>query len=243
MLVCLSIPGSDIVQPRLYGHEAKEKEESQQSRRPVVSIITRSSRQPQETAMLKPSKIRGSVDALLINRDRRKSLATERVDHVEVGYEGFKGDAHGGLTRPACSRVKLQYAEGTEIRNTRQISILSAEELGQIASNMQIERLEPEWVGANLLLSGIPALSLLPPSTRLIFGEGVSLVVDMENGPCKYPGEIIDQTFPGYGNRFPQAARHLRGVTAWVEKEGSIAVGETVSVHLPVQPPYPHTDG
>ena len=189
--------------------------------------------------MLKPSKIRGCVDAILINRDRNKSLASERVESVEVSYAGFKGEAHSGLTRPACSRVKLQYDQGTEIRNTRQITILSSEELAQIANNMEIERLEPEWVGANLLLSGIPALSLLPPSTRLIFDAGVSIVVDMENGPCKYPGEVIDEYFSGSGKRFPKAAQHLRGVTAWIEKEGIISSGEMVSVHLPIQPPYP----
>ena len=175
--------------------------------------------------MLKPSKIRGCVDAILINRDRDKSLASERVENIEVSYEGFKGEAHGGLTRPACVRVKLQYDQGTEIRNTRQISILSSEELVQVANNMEIKRVEPEWVGANLVLSGIPALSLLPPSTRLIFDGGVSIVVDMENGPCKYPGEVIDEYFPGYGKRFPKAAQHLRGVTAWVEKEGNISLG------------------
>ncbi|MDJ0957558.1 MAG: hypothetical protein QNI91_11890 [Arenicellales bacterium] len=189
--------------------------------------------------MLKPSKIRGCVDAILINRDRDKSLASERVESIEVNYEGFKGEAHSGLTRPACARVKLQYDQGTEIRNTRQISILSSEELVQVANNMEIKRVEPEWVGANLVLSGIPALSLLPPSTRLIFDGGVSIVVDMENGPCKYPGEVIDEYFPGYGKRFPKAAQHLRGVTAWVEKEGNISLDETVSVHLPIQPSYP----
>ena len=189
--------------------------------------------------MLKPSKIRGCVDAILINRDRHKSLASEQVESIEVSYEGFKGEAHSGLTRPTCSRVKMQYERGTEIRNTRQISILSSEELVQVANNMEIERVEPEWVGANLLLSGIPALSLLPPSTRLIFDNGVSIVVDMENGPCKYPGEVIDEYFPGYGKRFPKAAQHLRGITAWVEKEGIISSGELVSVHFPIQPPYP----
>ena len=189
--------------------------------------------------MLKPSKIRGCVDAILINRDRNKSLASERVESVEVSYAGFKGEAHSGLTRPACSRVKLQYDRGTDIRNTRQITVLSSEELNQIANNMEIERVEPEWVGANLLLSGIPTLSLLPPSTRLIFDSGVSIVVDMENGPCKYPGEVIDEYFPGYGKRFPKAAQNLRGLTGWVEKEGNISSGEMVSVHLPIQPAYP----
>lgn len=197
-------------------------------------------RNEEKTNMLKPVKPIGRVEAVLVNGDRDTSLASARVESVKVSYAGFEGEAHGGLTRPSCSRVKLQYPPGTEIRNTRQVTILSQEELDEIAARMGISHLAPEWVGANLLISGIPRLTLLPPSSRLLFGGGASLVVDMENGPCKFPGEIIDRTFPGSGKKFPKAARHLRGVTAWVERQGLISVGDEVSVHVPVQPVHPH---
>lgn len=189
--------------------------------------------------MLKPVKPSGRVTTVLINSDRDTSLVSGPVDHVKVRYSGFEGEAHGGLTRASCSRVKLQYEPGTEIRNTRQISILSEEELRQVAENMEVDRLEPEWVGANLLISGIPHLTLIPPSSRLLFSGGVSLVVDMENGPCKYPGEIIEEHYPGRGKLFPKAAYHLRGVTAWVEREGIISTGDEVILHVPVQPAHP----
>ena len=185
-------------------------------------------------------KLSGTVERILVNGQRATSLASSALDQVSVGYDGFAGEDHGGLTRPSCSRVKLQYAEGTEIRNTRQITAVSVEELQKIADAMGVDRLEPEWVGANLLLSGIPDLTLLPPSTRLIFEHGVSLVVDMENGPCKFPGEIIDQYHPGRGHLFPKAAQHLRGILAWVEKTGTLTTGESVLPHLPRQPVYPH---
>jgi len=193
--------------------------------------------------MLKPAKPRGRVVAVLINRDRDSSLASTRLQSVSVCYSGFEGEAHGGLTRKSCSRVKLQYEPGTEIRNTRQISILSEEELRQIARSMEIGHLEPEWIGANLLITGIPELTLLPPSSRLLFSGGVSIVVDMENGPCKFPGEIIDEHFPGCGRRFAKAAQHLRGVTGWVECEGVLSVGDEVSLHIPVQPRHPRYTG
>jgi len=189
--------------------------------------------------MLKPVKPRGRVAAVLVNTDLDKSLVSRRVHSVNVTWSGFEGEAHGGLTRASCSRVKLQYEPGTEIRNTRQVSILSEEELRQIAKTMAVDHLEPEWVGANLLLSGIAHLTLLPPSSRLQFSGGASLVVDMENGPCKYPGEIIEAHYPGRGKLFPKAALHLRGVTAWVEREGTIAEDDEVTVHVPVQPPHP----
>ena len=189
--------------------------------------------------MLVKSKMSGKVEAVLVNSTLNDSLQSAPIESVNVSYAGFEGEDHGGLTRPSCVRVKHQYAIGTEIRNTRQISMLSLEELEQIAKNMGISHVLPDWVGANLVLSGIPHLTLLPPSTRLIFSGGCSMVVDMMNEPCKFPGQIIDQHFPGQGSAFPKAAQHLRGVTGWIEKTGRLTVGESVAVHLPIQPRYP----
>jgi len=107
-----------------------------------------------------------------------------------------------------------------------------------IARAMGLESLKPEWLGANILLAGIPDFTLVPPSSRLIFSGGASLVVDMENEPCKGPGEIIEQNHPGYGKHFAKSALGLRGVTAWVEKEGTISEGDTLSLHIPPQRLY-----
>jgi MOSC domain-containing protein YiiM len=190
--------------------------------------------------MLVPSKLRGRVEVLLVNNDRTKGLSSQRVDQIDASYAGFAGEAHSGLTRPSCVRVKQQYEQGTEIRNTRQITILSTEEISQIAENMGIDKLRPEWIGANLVLSGIPSLTLLPPSTRLIFESGVSIVVDMENGPCSDSGASIDKHQPGYGDRFSRAAADLRGVTSWVERQGSLAVGMECRLHIPIQRAWPN---
>ena len=164
-----------------------------------------------------------------------ESIARERVT---LTYDGFEGEAHGGMTRLSCSRVKMQYPRGTEIRNARQISILGQEELDAIAADMGLDRIAPEWVGANLVLEGIPLLTQLPPSSRLIFEGGASLVVDMENGPCRYAAEQIDVHRPGAGLNFVQIASGRRGVTAWVEKIGEIALGETCRLHIPPQRLY-----
>ena len=48
------------------------------------------------------------------------------VDRMELDFEGPLGEAHRGYTRASCSRVTGQFAKGTEIANTRQLSILSA---------------------------------------------------------------------------------------------------------------------
>ncbi len=36
------------------------------------------------------------------------------------------------------------------------------------------------------------------------------------------------------------AGRQRRGVTAWVEREGVLSLGETLRLHIPVQPAWPH---
>ena len=173
------------------------------------------------------------VEAILVNSTPDEDLSSGRVDSVNVSYEGFEGESHSGLTRASCVRVRHQYSQGTEIRNTRQVSILSVEDLAEIAANMGVSDLQPEWVGANLLLSGIPDFSGIPPSTRLIFDSGASLVIDLENSPCKYPGEIIERHHPGFGAKFAKAAVGRRGVTAWVEREGRIETGDAIRVYVP----------
>jgi hypothetical protein len=189
--------------------------------------------------MLRPlKKLDVRTEAILVNATPNEDLSSSRIESVDITYAGFEGESHSGLVRASCVRVRGQYAEGTEIRNTRQISIVSVEELALIADSMGIDTLEPEWVGANLLVSGIPDFSKIPPSTRIIFASGASLVVDLENSPCKYPGEIIERHHPGKGNLFPKAAYGRRGVTAWVEREGYITTGEAIKVHIPPQHTY-----
>lgn len=189
-------------------------------------------------AILRPTKIEGKVHTVLINGTPDKDITTTRVGSVNVSYAGFDGDWHTGLTRASCVRVRRQYPEGTEIRNTRQISIVSLEDLKAISRAMGVPALEPEWLGANILLSGIPDFTLVPPSSRLIFSGGTSLVVDMENEPCKYPAEIIEQHFPRVGDIFVKSALNRRGVTAWVEREGTISESDTISLHVPPQRIY-----
>lgn len=189
-------------------------------------------------AMLRPLKLNARAEAILVNTSLDIDLSSERIPSTTVTYAGFEGEAHSGLTRSSCVRVRRQYAEGTEIRNVRQISIISVEDMKIVAKTMGVDRLEPEWLGANLLVSGIPEFTTMPPSTRLIFESGASLVVDMENGPCQFPGQIIEQYHPGKGALFPKACMGRRGVTAWAEREGHITAGEAITVHIPPQRIY-----
>ena len=192
-------------------------------------------------AILNPTELVGTVTFLGVVRDRKASLCSEPLDAVDALWEGFDGECHGGLTRPSCTRVRAQYPQkGTEIRNTRQISILSAEELEAIAAELGLDALAPEWVGASLVLRGIPDFTTVPPASRLVFEGGVVVTVDMENAPCRFPAEEIERHHPGHGKGFPKAARGRRGVTGWVERPGRIALGEAVRLHIPPQRIYAH---
>ncbi len=187
---------------------------------------------------LKPTDYEGRITWIGRVTDREATLAAEALQRAEIGYAGIAGEEHAGLTRASCSRVVAQYPKGTEIRNVRQLSILSVEELAEIAEIMGVSRIEPAWVGASLVVEGIPDLSHVPPSARLQGPDGAALVVDMENRPCHLPARVIDEHAAGVGRRFKQAAEGRRGVTAWVEREGVLRVGDMLRLHIPDQPAW-----
>ncbi|WP_322889874.1 MULTISPECIES: MOSC domain-containing protein [unclassified Yoonia] len=184
---------------------------------------------------LKKTEIIGEVVWLGLVPDREAALTSVAVQEAQLTYAGIPGEAHGGLTRPSCSRVVSQHPRGTEIRNVRQLCVMSAEELAQIAADCGLDDLDPAYAGASLVVRGIPDFTHLPPSSRLQFPDGSAIVVDMENQPCHLPAKAINADHPGAGDRFKAAAKDKRGVTAWVEREGHVRVGDAVTLHVPGQ--------
>ncbi|MCR8723261.1 MOSC domain-containing protein [Frigidibacter sp. ROC022] len=193
-------------------------------------------------AALKPTRFTARVLWLGLVRDRGAALASAPVERITCRFDGVAGEDHGGATRASCSRVLDLHPRGTEIRNTRQLSLVSAEDLAATAAAMGLEWLDPAWLGATLLLEGIPDFTHVPPSSRLQAPSGATLVVDMENRPCQLPAPVIERHHPGLGKGFKSAARGRRGVTAWVEREGPIALGDSLRLHVPDQPAWPHLD-
>ncbi len=170
----------------------------------------------------------------------RPDIRSESIRSARLGYAGFEDDYHGGLTRPSCVRVKSQYALGTDIRNTRQLSILAAEELAAIAADIGIDEIDPALLGASIVVEGIPDFTHIPPSSRLQAGKGTTVTIDMLNGPCNWPAKEIEKVAPGHGKGFKAAARGKRGVTAWVEREGWLSIGDTLRLHIPGQRAWVH---
>ncbi|MCF7697766.1 MOSC domain-containing protein [Loktanella sp. M215] len=162
-------------------------------------------------------------------------IAGEPLAAMALGFDGMTGEVHAGLTRASCSRVTTQYPKGTEIRNVRQVSIVSAEELAVIADKLGLEAVDPAWLGASVVVSGIGDFTHLPPSSRLQGPDGVTLCVDMLNQPCTLVARTIEAARPGHGKAFKAAAAGRRGVTAWVERPGTLRLGDTLVLHVPGQ--------
>ncbi len=182
----------------------------------------------------------GEVVAILSRASRETGFEKAPADVLRLSFAGPEGDCHTGLTRQSDSRTLPLYKRGISIRNVRQVTILSMEELAEIALRLKIPSIDPQWFGANLVVRNIPDLTLLPPSTRLQFSSGATLVVDMENYPCSQIAKVVERYHPGTQFNVVKAATHKRGVTAWVESEGAVALGDSIKIVTPPNRLYPH---
>lgn len=162
-------------------------------------------------------------------------IQAEAREALELGFHGITGARHEGTERASCVRVKNLYETGTQIRNVRQMTILSEEELALIAADMGLDRVDPRHLGATMVVRGIPDFTFVPPSARLQGAEGVTLTVDMENRPCILPGREIEKDHAGYGPKFKTAAANRRGITAWVERPGQVRLGDILRLYVPAQ--------
>lgn len=179
-------------------------------------------------------RIKGRVAALYVTTDP-KHFETAAVERLALGLDGIAGDRHSGFERLSSGREPW-YPRGTSIRNGRHLSILSVEDLAEIARRLAVPEVDARLVGANLVVEGIPKLSLLPRATRLSIGQA-ALHVDDQNAPCRVVGRSLARHFgqPDLELAFPREAKRLRGVVAAVDRAGEIAVGDEIVAHLPEQ--------
>lgn len=184
---------------------------------------------------LMPTDFTARVVWLGLVEDRETALASEARKTLKLTFAGPEGEDHGGETRASCSRVLSQHPRGTTIRNVRQLAIISREELDLIAGEMGLQALDPAWLGSTMMVEGLPDFTHLPPSSRLQAPDGATLVIDMENRPCNLPAAVIAKLHPEAAKGFKAAAKGRRGVTAWVEREGNLALGDDLRLHVPDQ--------
>ncbi len=185
---------------------------------------------------LKPTDYMATVTWLgVVTDDQRSELLAEPRESLDLTFDGIAGSVHGGATRASCSRVTSQYPRGTQIRNERQLSVISEEELAAIAAAMDLEHIDPARLGASIVLRGLQDFSFVPPSSRLQAPSGATLTVDMQNRPCQFPAKSIEAVAPGKGRGFKPAAEGRRGVTASVAREGRVVLGDQLRLHVPDQ--------
>lgn len=192
--------------------------------------------------ILKPTPYAGLITFLGRMIGTYDLLHSEPCASLNATFAGIEGETHEGLSVPSCTRMTPLYRKGTQIANTRQVSILSSEELAEIAAKMGLERLSPSLLGATMVVDGIPDFSHIPPGSRLQGSSGATLVVNLNNRPCTIPSRAIEAQHPGFGVAFTKAAKDRRGVVAWVEREGTFALGESLSLHIPDQRVWAHLD-
>ncbi len=189
-----------------------------------------------ETDEIVPARrIKGRVAALFATTDPKR-FETTPVARLALGLDGIAGDRHGGFERRSSGREPW-YPRGTPIRNGRHLSILSVEDLAEIARRLDVAAVDAASIGANLVVEGIPRLSMLPRGTRLVVGAVAALSVDDQNAPCRIAGRSLarhlDRAEIELG--FAKVAQRLRGVVAAVDRAGEIAVGDEIVAHIPEQ--------
>ena len=164
---------------------------------------------------------------------------TSPVEELHLSFDGISGDFHAGATRRSGGREPW-YPRGTEMRNERQLSLVASDELAAAAALMGLDEIKPEWIGANLLIEGVPHLSMLPAGSLLFLKGGVTIKIDAQNKPCRIAGQSIAEHVRADDRDatallFPKVAKRLRGLVAWVEKPGIVRAGEEISVRVPEQ--------
>jgi hypothetical protein len=179
--------------------------------------------------------------------DGAHHFVTRACEQLRLDLSGIPGDLHSGATRKSGAREPW-LPRGTALRNDRQISVLSEEELAEVAASLDIDALPPEWIGGNLLVAGLERFSRIAPGSRLAIGGawggvgrfdgGAVLRVEAYNFPCRQSGRAVAALAgrPELELAFVKAAAALRGLVLSVDLAGPVTPGDAVLVIPPVTP-------
>ena len=187
-----------------------------------------------------PGKIlKGRIVSLHVGGDEDLSKRPCTSLSAEIG--GFAGDRHKGHTRLTWKGE--DQPPGTTRRNEREWSAVSAEELAHISERLALtEPLTPATLGANMCIEGIPALSLLPKGTTLVFPSGAVLAVEEYNPPCSDMGAQIATKYhtrhvqPLTSQSWLRPASGRRGIVGVIDVPGMIHAGDELEVRVYQEP-------
>ena len=168
-----------------------------------------------------------------------KGTVKRPVSSLLLTLDGIEGDAHAGRTQRTGAREPA-FRRGTTVANTRQLSLVSVEELSDIASRLGIAYIDPAWVAANIATEGAGPITQLPPGTLLRLSSGASIYIAELNSPCRVAGRLIAQhvAYAGDASDFVAQAKGRRGVVGFVYALGTLQVGDELEVlQAKPQPP------
>ncbi len=178
----------------------------------------------------------------------RGDFVTHEAPELLLDMQGIVGNRHSGALREAGPREPW-LPRGQMIRNDRQLSALSTEELAMIAARLSLTDPAPGSIGANLVVTGIDDFSRIAPGSHLAIGGawgGVGrfdgnavLRVEAYNKPCRGPGRKLAAAHdrPRLEFDFVTAAASLRGLVLSVSCPGRIKPGDAVIVVGPLLAP------
>jgi hypothetical protein len=182
-------------------------------------------------------KLLGRIVAVFVTADvTSKGFQTDTVAGLTLALDGIEGSRHRGWSMPADARVPY-LPRGTPMRGTRAVSLVSVEDMAEAAARLKIARIDPRWIGANIVVEGIERLSYLPRGTKLFCDGGAILTVEGMNAPCRGAGAAIAaQTGrPEIELDFAKVAQRLRGLIASVEHPGIVSADTALTARVPEQ--------
>lgn len=182
----------------------------------------------------------GTVESLSINGTQLESIDFE--------ITGPNGDKHSSSLRQLSGHDGIYITTSDRVRgdwifNFRTWTALSREEIDQVDSALDV-KIPPGCLLENVIVSGIPNFSKLPPTTRLVFKSRQEdgfmrpiLAVWEENGPCKTVGRRLENLYAreGLKSAFISLAKNKRGLMGFVLGIGTVKVGDRVLVYPPVE--------
>lgn len=190
---------------------------------------------------IKPKKLKAKVEALFYNYLDGTPIKIDKK--AKIMWGGLYGDRFFGRTTLASTKDvrEVGVSKGSEILNIRQLTIVSKEELTKTAKNLGIKDIDPKDMKANIVLSGIKNLTLLPIGTKLIFPKQCVLFVTGENYPCYITGNRVQASnaeCEGVDIRYAKEAMHKRGLIAITLRPGWIYLNDEVDILIPPQRIY-----
>jgi hypothetical protein len=182
------------------------------------------------------SYVEGAVESVYINGTADISNDYPRRE-IQISLEGIVGDKHAGFVKSADVRdspiPKRVDDQRVIVRNWRQWSAVSIEELILLARRLRTGVIRSALLGANLSVSGINRFSQIPRGSTLWFPGDAVLMVEEENMPCVYPGKEIAKIYPQVEpSLFVKNAMGLRGLVGVVQRAGVIGEKDNVRVIL-----------